>query len=154
MPAGAEIFETQGPWEDYATPSRDMRLLIAIDTVLDLPARVERTPDRFALPPGTSAKQAADAARTTLDQVLRARTFTYTRSDGSKHTLSLADVIARRADLELGYNPNTCPEVRWGAPEGSPERATCQRATPAAQFTRMQQYRTWFATRTRPPRAP
>ena len=34
MPQGHDIFETQGPWEDFATPSRDMRLLIAIDSVL------------------------------------------------------------------------------------------------------------------------
>ena len=30
MPVGPKIFETVGPWEDYATPSRDMRLLIAL----------------------------------------------------------------------------------------------------------------------------
>jgi len=27
MPEGYAIFETTGPWEDYSTPSRDMRLL-------------------------------------------------------------------------------------------------------------------------------
>ena len=33
MPDGAAIFETIGAWEDFATPSRDLRLLIAIDVV-------------------------------------------------------------------------------------------------------------------------
>ena len=28
MPDGASIFETTGAWEDFATPSRDLRLLI------------------------------------------------------------------------------------------------------------------------------
>ena len=37
MPDGASIFETTGAWEDFATPSRDLRLLIAIDVVRALP---------------------------------------------------------------------------------------------------------------------
>src|SRR5262249_22965660 len=31
MPDGPAIFETSGAWEDFSTPSRDLRLLIAID---------------------------------------------------------------------------------------------------------------------------
>ena len=37
MPNGASIFETSGPWEDYSTPARDFRLLIAIDVVRGFP---------------------------------------------------------------------------------------------------------------------
>ena len=37
MPDGAAIFETSGAWEDFATPSRDLRLLIAMDVVRGLP---------------------------------------------------------------------------------------------------------------------
>ena len=37
MPDGASIFETTGAWEDFATPSRDLRLLIAIDVVRGFP---------------------------------------------------------------------------------------------------------------------
>jgi hypothetical protein len=40
MPDGAAIFETSGAWEDFSTPSRDLRLLIAIDVVQDFPDRV------------------------------------------------------------------------------------------------------------------
>src|SRR5207302_6696912 len=42
MPDGASIFETTGAWEDFATPSRDLRLLIAIDVVRGFPDRVGR----------------------------------------------------------------------------------------------------------------
>lgn len=42
MPRGPAIFETTGPWEDYATPSRDMRLLIAMKVVEGLPQRIPR----------------------------------------------------------------------------------------------------------------
>ena len=34
MPKGYSVFETTGPWEDFSTPARDMRLLISIDTVM------------------------------------------------------------------------------------------------------------------------
>ncbi len=37
MPDGAAIFETTGAWEDFATPSRDLRLLIAMDVVRGFP---------------------------------------------------------------------------------------------------------------------
>ena len=45
MPDGPSIFEAAGAWEDFATPSRDLRLLIAIDVVRGFPDRVARRPD-------------------------------------------------------------------------------------------------------------
>src|SRR5262249_5382979 len=50
MPDGPAIFETSGAWEDFSTPSRDLRLLIAIDVVLGFPDRVARRPERYAMP--------------------------------------------------------------------------------------------------------
>ena len=50
MPDGAAIFETVGAWEDFATPSRDLRLLIAIDVVRGFPRRWRGGPTRFAMP--------------------------------------------------------------------------------------------------------
>ena len=55
MPDGAAIFETTGAWEDFSTPSRDLRLLIAIDVVLGFPERVARRPERFAMPAGKAS---------------------------------------------------------------------------------------------------
>ncbi len=49
MPDGAKIFETTGPWEDYATPSRDMRLLIAMNVLLALPDRIVKHPELYNL---------------------------------------------------------------------------------------------------------
>jgi hypothetical protein len=152
MPHGYEVFETQGAWEDFATPSRDMRLLIAIDTINALPGRVEKKPERFALPAGTSASAAARSLRTALDRELHARSFPYTRSDGSAQTLSLADVVARADALELAYNPNDCVELRWGAPASSDEAKTCKQRAPEEQRKLLESYRSWFHARTRPPR--
>ena len=152
MPSGHDVFETVGAWEDYATPSRDMRLLIALDTVLALPARVQSRPERFKLPAGQSPEQARAALERELTEDLGRRRFEYTRSDGTKHALSLADVRDRAAALELGYNPNDCVERRWGAPDGSAELASCGRRAPGDQQKRMARYREWFHTRTRPAR--
>jgi hypothetical protein len=152
MPSGHDVFETSGPWEDYATPSRDMRLLIALDTVLALPARVQEHPERFKLAPGQPPVEARAEVEKQLASELARRSFEYTRSDGSKQALSLADVRDRAVPLELGYNPNDCVERRWGAPEGSTELATCTRRAPPEQQKRMERYREWFHARTRPPR--
>lgn len=152
MPRGYQVFETQGAWEDFATPSRDMRLLIAIDTVRELPGRVEKHPERFVLPAGTSPSAAAKQLRDALDRELKSRSFEYTRSDGSAQALTLADVVARATAFEVTYNPNDCVEYRWGAPEGSTEMATCKRRAPEDQQQLMESYRSWFRERTRPPR--
>jgi hypothetical protein len=152
MPEGAAIFETTGPWEDYATPARDLRLLIAIDVVRRFPEKVVGRPARFAMPAG----RAPGAVRAELEALLAAesaaRRFEYRRSDGSPWTLTLADVMARAETLEMAYNPNDCVEVRWGAPRGSEEVATCRRHAPAEQVARMAGCRSWFHERRRPPR--
>ena len=82
-----------------------------------------------------------------------ARRVVYTRSDGSQWTLTLAEVLAARAEaLEVAYDPNDCVEVRWGAPPGSAESSTCRRRAPAEQAARLARYRPWFHERRRPPR--
>jgi hypothetical protein len=78
--------------------------------------------------------------------------FSYKRSDGSMKKLTLADLMARATAFQTAYNPNDCPEHRWGAPEGSEERATCVRHAPDEQRERMATYAAWFRDRKRPPR--
>jgi hypothetical protein len=153
MPSGYAIFETSGAWENYSTPSRDMRMLISIDTVRMHPERVRATPARYGLPvEGAALDEAVAALEALLADELAERSFQYTRSDGSTWRLTLAEVVDRAADLEVAYNPNDCMELRWGADLASEEGATCDRRAPSAQTARMAEYRSWFATRTRPPR--
>ena len=84
MPDGAAIFETSGGWEDFSTPSRDLRLLIAIDVVQDFPDRVARKCARI----GACVTE-----------------ISYPRSDGSAWTLALNDVTDRATDRDEG---STC----------------------------------------------
>jgi hypothetical protein len=151
MPKGPAIFETTGPWEDYATPSRDMRLLIALKVLADLPERIRRHPELFVLH-DDSAPAAAARIEQLHAQRSRERFVTYTRSDGTPWRLSLAEIYARRPGLEVAYNPNDCVERRWGAAPGTPDFNTCRRRAPAEQQQRMEEYRPWFREARRPPR--
>jgi hypothetical protein len=153
MPDGAAIFETTGAWEDFATPSRDLRLLIAIDVVRTFPDRVARQPERYAMPPGASVADVKAQLQRVLAAELASRKFSYPRTDGSQWTLTLKDVFDRASSLEMAYNLNDCVELRWGAHEGSEEAATCRRHAPQAQRAKMEKYRAWFHERRRPPRA-
>jgi hypothetical protein len=151
MPEGAKIFETTGPWEDYATPSRDMRLIIAMNVLLNLPERVVRHPELYNLA-GKKPAAAADELRKLHDERITERGIEYRRSDGSPFKLTVADLLKRKAALEIAYNPNDCVETRWGAAPGSPEAETCKRHAPADQQARMAEVRSWFHDAKRPPR--
>jgi hypothetical protein len=151
MPDGAKIFETTGPWEDYATPSRDMRLLIAMNVLLGLPDRIVKHPELYDL--GGRKPEAVRAEIAKLHTALvPTRSVSYTRTDGTPWKLTVADLLARRAGLEVAYNPNDCVEVRWGASEGTPEYTTCARHAPPEQKAKMAEVRAWFHDARRPPR--
>jgi len=147
MPNGASIFETTGAWEDYSTPARDFRLLIAIDVVRGFPDHFARRSERYALPGGKSIADAKSELQNVLASELAARKISYTRSDGSQWTLSLKDVVDRAANFEMAYNPNDCVELRWGAAENSDEASTCKRHAPQPQRAKMLEYRGWFHER-------
>lgn len=107
------IYGTVGDWELYATPSRDARLKAAFrelhESVASLP------PDSPFLP----------ALRTawTEETGQPACRFTYRNSLDRPVGLSLADVLDRL--FMLSFDPYHCPELRWGAPDGSAEAASC-----------------------------
>lgn len=149
MPSGPSIFQTLGPWEDYATPNRDLRLLIAIDTILEFPDKVARDPaayDRSGKAPDTIRRELQGLA----DKWSASMTVTYKGSDGSSRTLTLADIFRRKGAFEMGYNPNDSIEIRWGAPAGSAELATARRRAPASQLAKMKALQPWFHKRLRP----
>lgn len=151
MPSGSKIFLTSGPWEDFSTPSRDWRLLIAIHTVVDFPDSVRRSPAQYGISEGEVDARAA-ALQSALDTELGKREFNYARSDGSPWKLTLKDLIDRRVSFEMSYNPNDCPEIRWAAIEGADEMSTCKRHAPKDQRRKMKEYRPWFSKRSRPAR--
>jgi hypothetical protein len=151
MPGGAGIFETIGPWEDFATPSRDMRLIIAINVLNGLPTKIVRHPELFVMN-GASPQALQAEIENYHAQRVETRKIRYTRSDGSAWELSLAEVLERKHAFEVAYNPNDCAELRWGAKPGTEEYSTCHRHAPDAQHAKMEQYRPWFHDARRPTR--
>ncbi|SDY92505.1 hypothetical protein [Nitrosomonas sp. Nm58] len=149
MPSGAAIFQTIGPWEDYSTPSRDMRLIIAINVLNGLAEKIVRHPELFVL-----NGQRPEEAKVEIEQHhakrIHERNIRYTRTDGSLWELSVAEVLARKPAYEMAYNPNDCAEERWGAESSTEEYATCRRHAPAKQRVKMEQYRIWFREARRP----
>jgi hypothetical protein len=148
MPNGPSIFETTGAWEDYSTPARDFRLLIAMDVVRGFPDRVQRRANRYTIPAGKNPADLKSELQAVLASELASRKITYTRSDGSPWTLTLKEVVDRAVDFEMAYNPNDCAELRWAAPANSDEVSTCKRRAPEAQRAKMaSEYRAWFRER-------
>ena len=151
MPNGAAIFETVGAWEDFATPSRDMRLLIAMNVLLKFPEKILSYPELFNLT-AESAPQVKSEIEQLHDKLITEKKIQYIRSNGVSQELSVADVLARKPAFEMGYNPNDCVEVRWGAEAETEEYASCQRHAPAAQIKQMTAVREWFRDAKRPSR--
>ena len=152
MPDGAAIFATNGPWEDFSTPARDFRLLIAIDVVRGYPDRVARRPERYAMPKDKSvADVKAELQSVLASELAGAQVLLY-----AQRRLRL-DAFAQgrhrpRGGLEMAYNPNDCVELRWAAPDNSDEASTCKRHAPEAQRAKMTKYRSWFHERHWPAR--
>ena len=152
MPGGLSgVFQAGGQWEDFSTPNRDLRLLIAIDAVLDFPDKIMRSPEDFKL----SKFKSAEHVKKNLDEFLAKKlaelSITYTRTNGSEQKLTLAEIVQRRDAFEMAYNPNDGIEIRWGAPEKSEERSSSKRHSPAGQLEKMRTVRSWFQKRLHPP---
>jgi hypothetical protein len=152
MPSSANgVFLAGGDWENFSTPNRDLRLLIAMDAVLGFPERVAKYPEDFNISKPNSTEGIKEKLQTLLDKKVAELTISYTRSDGSEHKLTVKEILERRAAFEIAYNPNDGVEIRWGAPENSDERATCHRKAPSYQQATMQSVRKWFNKRLHPP---
>jgi hypothetical protein len=152
MPSNANgIFLAGGQWENFSTPNRDLRLLIAMDAVLNFPDRVAKYPEDYDIPKLSSPEEISKKLRSLLEKKISGLSISYTRSDGSQQKLTIKEILDRRDAFEMAYNPNDGIEIRWGAPENSPERATCRRIAPQFQQKTMLSVRKWFNKRLHPP---
>ncbi|MBK8881794.1 MAG: hypothetical protein IPN67_05245 [Bacteroidales bacterium] len=152
MPSSAAgLFQAGGQWEDFSTPNRDLRLLIAMDAVLNFPDMVMRSPKDYNISGMGSPEQARKKLQDILDRKVSELSISYNRSDGSEQKLTIGEILRRKDAFEMAYNPNDGIEIRWGAPENSDERSTCHRHSPAKQLETMRSVRHWFNKRLHPP---
>jgi hypothetical protein len=152
MPSSAAgIFQAGGQWEDFSTPNRDLRLLIAMDEVLSFPDLVTQTQANFKLSGHLSPEQLKEKLKSILDKKVSDLSISYNGSDGSIQTLSVGEILKREDAFEMAYNPNDGIEIRWGAPENSNEMLRCRRHAPLYQVEKMRGVRMWFHKRLHPP---
>jgi hypothetical protein len=152
MPSNASgIFLAGGQWENFSTPNRDLRLLIAMDAVLSFSDQVAKSPEDFNISGKVSPEQVGKNLQSIMEKKTSELSISYTRTDGSVQKLTVGEVLQRRDAFEMAYNPNDGIEIRWGAPEKSNERATCRRHVPANQLETMRSVRSWFSKRLHPP---
>jgi hypothetical protein len=152
MPSSAAgIFLAGGQWEDFSTPNRDLRLLIAMDAVIDFPDLVAHSPEDFKIPKSISSDEIKKKLQSLLEEKVSELSISYTHTNGSLQKLTLAEILKRKDAFEMAYNPNDGIEIRWGAPENSEERAGCRRHTPPYQLEKMLSVRNWFHKRLHPP---
>ncbi len=150
MPSGPSVFETMGLWEDFSTPNRDLRLLIAIDALSEFPDRVVKLPKLYKLPKKKTPGEVKEELEELHKKWAKEMSITYIRSNRTRQTLTLEEILRRRDAFEMAYNPNDCAEIRWGAPEGSAEFSSCNRRAPEPQQQRMKAMRQWFHKRFHP----
>jgi hypothetical protein len=148
-PAG--VFQAGGQWENFSTPNRDLRLLIAMDAVLDFPSKIVRSPEDYKLPALSSPEQVKVKLESFLAEKIAELSISYTRTNGQEQKLTIEDLLKRKDAFEMAYNPNDGIEIRWGAPENSEERSSCRRHVPAGQLEKMRDVRIWFQKRLHPP---
>ncbi len=153
IPDGASIFETTGAWEDFATPARDLRLLIAIDVVRNFPDRVARRPERFAMPAGKSVADVKAELEQVLASELATRKFSYTRTDGTAVDADAEGRCRSHAIARDGLQRQRLRRAALGRPgeerRGRDVQAPC--AGGAAHEDGVD-YRAWFHERRRPSR--
>lgn len=107
------IYGTEGDWEIYSTPSRDARLKAAVRELRGLAAGL----------PAHAVVRAVLRAIWWQATDRPACRWRYRDSGGRDVPLGLDAIMDRLFDLS--FDPYHCPELRWGAPPGSAERATC-----------------------------
>ncbi len=107
------IYGTVGDWEDFSTPSRDARLKASFRELHEF---VADRADRATLAAALLQAWREEAASPECS-------YQYTRSNGAVTRLTVDTVLDRI--YQLSFDPYQCIELRWGAPSGSEELASC-----------------------------
>lgn len=118
----SNIYVTQGYWEAYATPSRDAQLksmFRALREEFDRYVTLDAAGSKLIDYQGSNLRQ--DLLQT-YEQEANACSITYTKSDGTPHTLGYREVKDRL--FRMSFDPHHCIERRWGATDPK-ELASC-----------------------------
>lgn len=112
----SNLYQCEGPWEEYATPGRDIRLRLSF---LAIPKQASRYVTLAKESPEALVKNARNPQRLARDLArAKERLFSkldvsYVNSKGRSVRLTLEDIEKRL--FRLSFDPNHAPELRWGA---------------------------------------
>jgi hypothetical protein len=147
------IFQAHGRWETWSSPSSDVdrrNKYFYLADWMEYAIRMYQIKPDFVDLTGLekhNIQNRADLARAMVREkkrIFESRTMHYTNSRGEKVPLTLSDLEERL--YRMSFDPNHPPEMRWGAPAGSPELAGApERHTPLPDGTRvpMEQAYAW-----------
>lgn len=118
----SNIYGASGPWEDFASPSRDARLKTAF---VELRRRVQQMVEMHQRGDSRVSYDGRDLAgdlRAAYRDATRSCSITYRRSNGSPVRMGYEEIVRRL--YALSFDPYHCAELRWGA-RSSAELSTC-----------------------------
>lgn len=123
----ANIYRARGAWQTHSTPALDTglrRSAVELRTfVIDTMDKVHAGDPRVKFD-GSAAELRDEYLDVWVEFVASDEcSVEYANSEGVSVRLSLHDLMGRLFDLS--FDPYHCPELRWGAPADSAERATC-----------------------------
>ena len=128
IPVGSNIYDAVDDWENYSSPSRDLRLRRAMLAVPEEARRLMELcrdhPEQFTDTSQRNPVRLGFALLERKQQLFLNLTFEYTNSAGEPVQLSLLDIERRL--FALSFDPNHPPELRWGATDA--ELATALRS--------------------------
>lgn len=142
IPVGGNIYDWTGDWENYSTPSRDLRLRLSM---LNIPEqargyiRMLREDPSQLDTPYNSPRALGEALLAAKEKLFATLTFDYINSEGKPVTLSLNDVEKRL--FKLSFDPNHAPELRWGAEGDELKTATRKERRYYADYDKQQYWR-------------
>jgi hypothetical protein len=124
------IFQAFGRWETWSSPSSDVdrrNKYFYLADWMEYAVRMYGLNRNFIDLRGLekyNVQSQSDLARALVaekNRIFAQKSMQYTTSYGERITLTLKDIEERLYDMS--FDPNHPPEIRWGAPEGSEERA-------------------------------
>lgn len=124
LPNNANIYQAEGRWERWSSPSSDCDRKSMYKYGVDSLARIVEAygTDRAkvkidpALGKVTTQTELVMAIVGLKTKMFAEKRIEYTSSRGKKIALTLSDIEKRLFDLS--FDPNHAPEVRWGATDG------------------------------------
>ena len=121
--SAGNIYQADGRWEIWSSPSSDVDRKQKYNY---LATRLEEMVKSFQdskwvdYQNFSSKKEMVEKLIAEKNRLFGNAIVAYNNSRGERVPLTLLDVEKRIFDLS--FDPNHCPELRWGAPEGSNER--------------------------------